>query len=110
MHRDKNPVTKELVSSLEKRNQVWKAVARGLRRTRRKRFEVSVAELDRFAGDTIVVPGKVLGSGEVKKVTVAALGFSSTAREKIIKAGGNALSIQELLEKNPEGKGVRIVG
>jgi len=114
--RDKSPVGKELISSLERlgrKKSVWKAVAKGLNRPRRVKHEVSLVSLDKLAGakDTLVVPGKVLGNGETaKKITVAAMGFSDSARDKIEKAGGSVMTIQELIRKNPEGKGVRIVG
>ena len=56
-----------------------------------------------------MVPGVVLGSGTLtKKVTVAAWRFSSKAREKIESSGGEAISIEELLEKNPKGSNVKI--
>lgn len=111
--RNKNPVTKGLIASLESKGKMWKAVARGLERPRRISYEVSVRNIGKIAkdGEVLVVPGRVLGSGEVgKAVTVAALSFSGQAREKIEKAGGKALPIQELADSNPEGRGVRILG
>jgi large subunit ribosomal protein L18e len=115
--RDKNPILKKLITSLEmashkNRAPVWKALARGLNRPGRVSFRVNLYELERFsAGETLAVPGKVLGGGEVTKpFTVAALNFSSKAREAIEKAGGKALSLRELMEKNPGGGGIRIVG
>ena len=57
------------------------------------------------------MPGKVLSNGVVQKpVKVAALNFSDGAKEKIISAKGQILSIQELMKQNPEGKKVRIMG
>ena len=57
------------------------------------------------------MPGTVLGNGEVtKKLTVAALRFSGSARQKIEKAGGSCLSISEVAEKHAKGMGVRIIG
>ena len=62
-------------------------------------------------GETVVVPGKVLGLGEVtQKVDVAAYQFSISAVEKIKLAGGNTLSLWELMEKNPKANKVRIIG
>jgi len=56
------------------------------------------------------VPGKVLGTGELnKKITVAAYTFSEQAVQKI-NAKGKCLSIKELVEKNPKGNKVRIMG
>jgi large subunit ribosomal protein L18e len=52
----------------------------------------------------------VLGSGELnKKLTVAAYTFSEQAMQKI-NAKGKAISIKELVEKNPKGNRVRVMG
>ena len=114
--KDKNPVTRSLIKDLQNKglkNPVWKAVAKGLNRPRRKGYEVNLFRIEKYAKpkSKIVVPGVVLGSGEIKKaVTVAALRFSDEARRKIEKAGGKCLSIQEMIAQNPQGKGVRIMG
>jgi large subunit ribosomal protein L18e len=58
-----------------------------------------------------VVPGKVLGSGVLNhKVNVGALTFSSQAKVKIERTGGKCLSIRALIEENPGGSGVKIIG
>ncbi|MEE9322977.1 MAG: 50S ribosomal protein L18e [Candidatus Aenigmarchaeota archaeon] len=106
-------VEKLYKEGIEKKADVWKAVAKGLNRPRRKRFEVNLARIEKHAKpkETIVVPGVVLGSGEIKKrIVVAALKFSGKSKEKIGKSGGECLSIEELYEKNPKGKGIRIMG
>ena len=55
--------------------------------------------------------GKVLSVGNItKKVQVAAFNFSDEARKKIEQAKGKVLTIQELIQQNPEGKNVRILG
>jgi large subunit ribosomal protein L18e len=98
---------------IERKANVWKAVAKGLNRPRSKRFEVNLTRIEKHAKpkETIVVPGVVLGSGNLKKrVVVAALKFSGKAKEKIEKSGGKCLSIEELHEKNPKGKGIMIIG
>ena len=116
--RDKNDVTKDLMEhiyrkSFKDKSRFWRAVVRALNRPRRRRFEVNLVKLEKYAksGETVIVPGVVLGNGNVrKKITVAALKFSRTAKEKIEKSGGKCLSIEELFEKNPKGRGVRIMG
>jgi large subunit ribosomal protein L18e len=75
--------------------------------------EVNLSRLERYAneGDVIVVAGKVLGAGSLKKkVTVAAYKFSESASKAIEEAGGKKMTITELIEKNPTGNGVRIMG
>ena len=111
--REKNPDLKNLVMNLQKGKQAWRAVAEGLNRPRRGRHEVNLYRIEKHANpkESVVVPGIVLGDGEIKKsVVVAALKFTKGAREKIEKAGGRCLSIEELLEKNPKGEKLRIMG
>ena len=56
-----------------------------------------------------MVPGKVLGVGEIDhKLTIACLNCSKTARKKIETSGSKLLSIEELIEQNPDGKDVKI--
>src|SRR3989338_1675277 len=91
----------------------WKRVAEDIQKPSRQRRIVNLYKIDRFAqdGETIVVPGKVLSVGQLtKKVDVAAIMFSKEAKEKIISAKGKVLSIEELLQSNPKGKNVRILG
>ncbi|MBI4182293.1 MAG: 50S ribosomal protein L18e [Candidatus Aenigmarchaeota archaeon] len=112
--RDKHQGTKSLLVALERTKQpLWLAVAREVNRPRRRQRDVNILDIDRCSqnGETLAVPAKVLGTGETaKKVTVAALGFSPAARQKIEQAGGKALSLLELVRQHPEGKGVRILG
>ncbi|MEM5813122.1 MAG: 50S ribosomal protein L18e [Candidatus Aenigmatarchaeota archaeon] len=75
----------------------------------KKDIEVNIYKLEKLCndGDVVIVPGRVLGSGEItKKLTVYALGFSKPAKEKIILAGGKALKLKELKEKV---KGMKII-
>jgi len=116
--REKDEVTKGMISDLRKRSfgnksKMWKAVAKALNRPRRKRFEVNLNRLEKYAKarEKIVVPGIVLGNGEIKKrLEVAALKFSGKAKEKIEKAGGKCLTIEEMFKESPKGKGIRIMG
>jgi large subunit ribosomal protein L18e len=91
---------------------IWGVIAERLQRPSRSWAEVNLSRIARVApkGATIVVPGKVLGSGALgHAVTVAAVSFSGSARAKIEAAGGKPLTILELLEKVPKGTGVMIV-
>ena len=106
----------ELLSEIESKarsSNFWKRIAQDIKKPTRQRRTVNVYKIDQFAqeGEVIIVPGKVLSVGSLsKKVDVAAINFSSEARKKIIEAKGKVLSIKELLQKNPEGKNVRIIG
>ncbi len=92
---------------------IWKRVASDLEKPTSRRRIVNLAKIQRFTkeNETIVVPGKVLGAGDIDHtVNVAAFNFSSQAKEKIQKANGKALSILDLVKINPKGKQVRIIG
>lgn len=92
---------------------VWRDVADRLERSRRNWSEVNLSRLSRYAskGEQIVVPGVLLGTGEISTaVTVAAFRASAAARKKIEAAGGKAVSLLELAVQNPKGSGVRIMG
>ena len=90
---------------------LWKDVAERLEKPRRRYAEVNLSKINRYArdGETVLVPGKVLGSGRLeRRVTVAALGFSKSAYESI-NAVGRCMSIEELMRENPKGSNVRIM-
>jgi large subunit ribosomal protein L18e len=112
-----NKSLRTLITSLrklskDKKVNIWSAVAENLAKPTRIRRQVNLAKLENYAkkGDTIVVPGKVLGTGKLSKsIDVAAWRFSETAFEKLNKVG-KAISIEELMKKNPTGKKIRIMG
>ena len=59
--------------------------------------------------DKLEVAGKVLGSGALRKdVTVAAVDFSGTARQKV-EAVGEAITLEQAVEQNREGSNVRVI-
>lgn len=107
-----NPVLVETLEVLEEQDApVWNAVRENLGKVNRKRPEVNISDIERIAedGETVVVPGKVLGAGRLtKNVTVAAFNASRGAKQKISEEG-EFMFIQDLIEENPEGEGVRIV-
>jgi len=113
-----NPELIRLIRLLKKKSReenvnIWRDIAERLERPLRVWPEVNVGKIERYANDseTIIVPGKVLGAGNIsKKVTVSAFKFSSEAREKIENAGGRVLTIEELMAINPKGTNVRIFG
>lgn len=112
-----NPQTVDLVRSLHKASAenkapIWLAVSRALKKPRKNMAQINLSRISRLTnnGETVAVPGKVLGAGNVNhKVTIAALAFSASAREKIQLAGGTCITLNQLLEKNPKGTEVRIM-
>ena len=100
----------ELRKIASKQNiKLWKRIADELERPSRQRRAVNISRINHNVrkGEIALVPGKVLSSGELDKdITVAAWKFSDQARKKI----KNAMTIEELMKKNPQGKKVRIIG
>jgi len=115
--KSQNPELLNLVRSLRKKATesdaaIWRDVADRLSSSRRRRVAVNLSRLNRHTKEkeTVVVPGKVLGSGKLEHpLLVAAFTFSEQARSKISKAKGKCLTIQDLLKDNPEGSNVRIM-
>jgi len=116
--RKTNPYLVQLIMGLKEATRVneapiWRDIATRLEKPRSRWAEVNLSRIELYAkdGDVIVVPGKLLGAGLIsKKVTVAAFQASESARVKIEKAGGRVLDIPALIEENPKGSGVRIMG
>lgn len=91
---------------------IWRDIALRLEKPKSNWAEANLSKLERYAkdGETIIVPGKVLAAGSVtKKLTVAAYDFSDAAVAGIKAAGGNTMTIRELMDSNPKGSKVRIM-
>ncbi|TMI15354.1 50S ribosomal protein L18e [Candidatus Bathyarchaeota archaeon] len=91
---------------------LWLTVAKYLAKSRRSRIVLNLGQVSRHAkdGDVVVVPGKVLGSGDPNaKVTIAAYKFSPKALVKVGKAGGRCIPLSRLVEENPHGTNVRLL-
>jgi len=112
-----NPMLKKLIEDLrnksfENKSNFLKDISDKLNKPRRQRIEVNLSRLERYVkkGETIIVPGVVMGFGELTKpITISAWKFTGSAKEKIEKSKGNAISIEELVEKNPKGTKVKIM-
>lgn len=97
------------LTKLGKKVPAYKRIALELSKSRRSFTSVNIEKINKFArdGETVVVPGKVLSLGTLeKKITVAAYQFSEAALEKL---GSNAITIKELIKKNPKANKVRIM-
>ncbi len=111
-----NPRLNSLIADLKSaaRNSdggVWSDVADRLEKPRSTHAEVNLGRIERYAqeDETVVVPGKVLGSGVLQKeVTVAAVDFSGTAATKIDQVG-DTMKLEEAIEQNPDGSNVRVI-
>jgi large subunit ribosomal protein L18e len=113
-----NPEILQLIKFLktqsrEKDAAIWLDVAEKLSKPSRQRIAVNLSKINRYTekNATVVVPGKVLASGVLDHaITVAAFDASDKAKEKLAAAKSKYLSITELVEKNPQGSNVKIIG
>ena len=90
---------------------VYRAVAAKLASPASQKVEVNLSKIEKFAKDkeTLIVPGKILGSGLLtKKVTIVGFKVSESALKKITAAGSTYVSMEDFIAKpNPK---VRIIG
>lgn len=113
-----NPELISLICLLRKKAKeneakTWRDIAEDLSRSRKKRITVNISKLNRHTqnDDNVVVPGKILGSGKIDHpINIGAFSFSKQAQTKILNAKGKCMSIPELIEKNPKGSHVKIIG
>ena len=111
-----NPRLTDLIAALkstsrEQNADVWHDIAARLEKPRSSHAEVNLGRIERYAreDETVVVPGKVLGSGALQKpVKVAAVDFSSSAQTKIEQVG-ESVPLEQVLEENPDGSNVRVI-
>ncbi len=109
---------KGLIDSLRKKSYsentpLWLRIAEDLEKPTRQRRVVNLSRINRYAeaGETIIVPGKVLSAGSLDhSCTIAAFKFSDEALQKIKKANGKALYIADIMKDSAKGKKIRILG
>ncbi len=112
MKRKLNP---ELVETIKKskKNKNWLEIASLLSAPRRRKISMNLDEIDREVkeGDTVVVAGKVLGTGNLsKKARIVALSFSEMARRKLKANKCEVANINEEIKINPSARGIKVLG
>jgi large subunit ribosomal protein L18e len=113
-----NPELLKLITLLKKQSKekgvgIWLDVAEDLAKPSRKRTAINLSKLNRVTDKNaiIIVPGKILAAGSLDHaVTVAAFNASDKAKAKLAAVKAKYLSIPELLESNPTGSNVQIIG
>ncbi len=100
-------------ASFDNKAPIWKDVAERLEKPSSSWAEVNLRRISLHtkAKDVVLVPGKLLGSGELTEpVTVAAYSMSLSAKRKIEALGGKSITIRELMKLHPKGTNVKIIG
>ncbi len=111
-----NPVLQQTIVLLQKaakknKAPIWGRVAELLARPTRRRCSVNLERATRLVQNGVgVIPGKLLGEGQARaKSTLAAFAAAKSAKAKAAKGGVTLLTLPQLVEKNPSGKGIQII-
>jgi large subunit ribosomal protein L18e len=111
VERKTNPLVADTLRAALKQK-AWFGLAKILSSSTRNFAAANLSQIDKLSKDgaTVIVPGKVLGSGAInKKLSVYALSFSSSAEEKLKKAKVTYGTILQAIETNQKGTGVQIL-
>ena len=113
-----NPQLRSLIQELKQKAHqddvnVWSRIAFDLEKPTRQKRIVNLSRINRYTkkDDVVIVPGKVLSSGDIEHpLTIAAWRYSEGALTKLQKIKARVLSISELLKENPKGEKIKIIG
>jgi large subunit ribosomal protein L18e len=107
-------MVKELrLASSRNKAPIWSKLAQMAQKPGVAQRIVNIGKLNNITkdNDVIVVPGKVLGTGNIShKITLCSFSISTAAAKKITGAGGKIIGHSEIISKFPTGKGVKIIG
>ncbi|MFW9827790.1 MAG: 50S ribosomal protein L18e [Candidatus Thorarchaeota archaeon] len=107
-----NYYVRKLIRDLWKTKiKIWKKVSKKLSGPRRNNIIANLYRINKKTkkNQIIVIPGKILGMGELDHpLTIACLEYSKSAKKKIESSGSKLLTIEQLLEQNPKGSGVKV--
>ena len=100
-------------ASLKNDAPIWAKLAEFALKPSAARRDINLNRIGQLTkeNDTVVFPGKVLGTGNVPhKITLYSFSISNSAAAKILENGGKIISYSNLIEQNPTGKGVVLLG
>ncbi|MGI0101480.1 MAG: 50S ribosomal protein L18e [Nitrosotalea sp.] len=107
-------MAKELkVASKKNKAPIWLRLAEMALKPARTKRVLNLGQIDRSVNDNdiVVVPGKVLGTGNIShKITLCSFSISTTGAKKVIQSGGKIIDFAQMIKNNPTGKGVKIIG
>lgn len=100
-------------ASTKNKAPIWLKLAQMVQGPSLTKRLVNIAKIGNVTkdNDVIIVPGKVLGTGNIShKVTLCSFSISTAAAKKIQDAGGKIITYSDMISKFPTGKGVKIIG
>lgn len=110
-NRKTNPELEETINSASA-HESWRKVAKILSGSTRGYSSVNLSQIDENTkeGDTVLILGKVLSSGDLsKKVRIVSLSISHSAKEKLKKTKSEWASIKEEIKINNKGEGIKLL-
>ena len=90
----------------------WMQIAKILSGSTRLQPAINLSPIDEHtkAGDTIIVPGKVLSKGDLtKKIKICSLSISEHAKEKLKDTKSEYVHLIDEIKKNPKAEGIKII-
>ncbi len=94
------------------KNKLWLALTKKIAGSTRLQTDLNLSEIDEktTAGDTVVIPGKVLAGGDLtKKLRIASLSISASAKDKLKKTKSEWVPLYQEIQSNPKAEGVKII-
>jgi large subunit ribosomal protein L18e len=112
--RSRKKTNPEIVNTIREalKNKAWFKIAQILSSSTREYSSINLEKINKEtkAGDTVVIPGKVLSSGNLdKKVRICALAFSESAISKLKSTKSESVSILDEIKSNPKAQGVKVI-
>jgi large subunit ribosomal protein L18e len=108
MKEKRNPELAESIFLAKKNNHM--DLAKKLCAPTRQRVIMNMTDIEKLKEDKIIIVGKILGTGDIKKkMSIIALGYSEQAKEKLAKAGCETKTIKQELVKNPKLTGYKLI-
>ncbi|MCL4344888.1 MAG: 50S ribosomal protein L18e [Candidatus Thermoplasmatota archaeon] len=106
--------TVEHLNAVSRENQtpLWRDIAERIAGSRRNYASINIGKISKLCneGDTVVVPGKILGGGYVeKKLKVSALYISEKALRKMSEAGGEFIPLDAIADREPKGTNLKVM-
>jgi len=113
-----NQVVIRMASDLKKASTkndapIWSKLAEYALKPAIARRDINLNRINQLTkeNDTVVFPGKVLGTGSIShKITLYSFSISKSAAAKVLENGGKLITYSDLIKQNPTGKGVVLLG
>jgi len=100
-------------ASAKNKAPIWSKLAKLALKPKSAKRVVNLTKINSLTkeNDVVIVPGKILATGNIDhKISLSSFSISNSAAKKIIESGGKILSFSEIIEKIPNGNGVKIIG